>query len=67
MEKKREIELVVNKTSLKEAEDSYLFFWADKDITARFKELKRLKQNYWKWKLGTYPEHIEKVVAKIKR
>ena len=64
MPKERKIAIVSKKSSLQEAEDDYLFFWADKNVKDRFEELLRLKKNYWGWKLGNYPNSIEKVVFK---
>ena len=64
MPKERKIVLAVKKSSVQEAADDYLFFWMDKNINERFEELLRLKKNYWSWKLGNYPNRIEKVVFK---
>jgi hypothetical protein len=64
MSKERKIIAVVKKSSIEEAAEDYLFFWMNKSVKERFEELLRLKKNYWSWKLGHYPDHIEKVVLK---
>ncbi len=64
MPKHRKISLVSKKSSIEEASDDYLFFWVEKNTKERLEELLRLKKKYWSWKLGSYPDEIEKVVFK---
>jgi hypothetical protein len=47
MERKRKIEKVVRKVSFAEAEDSDLFYWADKTIRERLTEVNNWNKKVW--------------------
>jgi hypothetical protein len=69
MEKKRKIELVVRKVSFAEAEedDSDLFFWAEKPVRERMREMLDWNQRVWTVINGEYPQKIEKIGEKRKK
>jgi hypothetical protein len=55
------------KGSLKEAEERDIDFWANKTPQERLIEAERLRRLIWTYKLGKYPERIEKTGRKIRR
>jgi len=65
MEKKRKIEVVGRKLSLKEAEEEDLFYWADKTWQERIMEAERLRRLIWGYRLGSFPTSFEVIGRKI--
>jgi len=43
-----------------------LRFWLGRPASERLAEVVRLRKTYYGWRLGTYPEHIEKTVCRRK-
>ncbi len=62
MEAKRKITVVVNHVKMDEEDRLDVLFWLSKTPAERLTEVFRLRQNYFTWADGSFPEKIEKVV-----
>lgn len=60
MKKERKIELTGRKVSLSEADDMDIEYWLNKSIEARLEETERLRRMIWSFRLGRYPEKMER-------
>ncbi|MEP6846176.1 MAG: hypothetical protein ABI861_09235 [Panacibacter sp.] len=67
MEQKRKIELVGRKISFAEAEEADDVYWANASVEERLAETERLRRAVWTFRLGTYPQCMEKVGKIISR
>jgi len=67
MERPRKIKPVARILSFAEAEEADDLFWANKSIAERLEEAQRLRKIIWGYRLGTYPEKVERVVKIISK
>ena len=54
--------MVVSQVRLDEEDLQDIRFWLERPAAERIGEVTRLRKAYYSWKLGSYPEHMEKVV-----
>ncbi len=64
--KKRKMAMVVGQVKIDEEDLQDIRFWLDRPASERIGEVTRLRRAYYTWLLGTYPEHMEKVVTQRK-
>ena len=55
---------VINIVKQEDQDVQYIAFWRSRSPQERLSEVTRLRQNYFKWLNGVFPEKIEKVVQK---
>jgi hypothetical protein len=55
---------VINIVKQEDQDVQYIVFWLSRSPEERLAEVTRLRQNYFKWLHGVFPEKIEKVVQK---
>jgi hypothetical protein len=60
MKKERKIELTGRSVSLREADDLDIEYWLNKSIEERLTETERLRRMIWSFRLGRYPDKMEK-------
>lgn len=58
--------MVVGQVKIDEEDLQDIRFWLDRPASERIGEVTRLRRAYYTWLLGTYPEHMEKVVTQRK-
>jgi len=58
--------MVATQVKMEEEDLLDVRFWPGRTVSARLAETLRLRRAYYGWRLGTYPEHIEKTVSRRK-
>ena len=61
---KRKIAMVVNHVKMEDEDALDLLFWQSKNASERLQEVYRLRQSYYTWLNGHFPDKIEKAVTK---
>ncbi len=64
--KKRKIVMVANHIHMHEEDTQDVVFWLSQSASERLKAVKSLRENYFTWLNGSFPEKITKVVARRK-
>jgi hypothetical protein len=55
--------MVANHVKMGEEDKADVVFWLSKTPAERLMEVCRLRENYFTWANGTFPQKIEKVVV----
>ncbi len=66
MKADRKIAMVVNHVKMEDEDKADVLFWLSRSPAERLSEVVRLRQNYFNWTDGSFPEKIEKVVHQRK-
>lgn len=62
--KKRKILMVANQVKMGDEDAQDIIFWINRSASERIAEVTRLRQEYYRWLHGNYPDHIKKTVIK---
>jgi hypothetical protein len=62
--KARKIFLVARQVKMDEEDGLDVGFWLSRPVSERIAEITRLRQEYYRWLHGSYPEHIEKIISR---
>ncbi len=55
--------MVASQVKIDEEDLRDIQFWLGRQASERIAEVTRLRRAYYSWLLGTYPQHMEKIVS----
>ncbi|TSJ42690.1 hypothetical protein FO440_00415 [Mucilaginibacter corticis] len=62
MSVKRKIQMVVTQVKMDDEDNLDVNFWMSRTAAERLAEVFRLRQNYFTWADGSFPDKMEKIV-----
>jgi len=66
MKVERKMAMVANHIKMEDEDELDVLYWLSKSPSERLTEVCRLRQNYFTWTDGVFPQKIEKVIAQRK-
>lgn len=64
--KERKMAMVAKSVRMDEEDSLDVQYWLSRPPSERIAEVTRLRYEYYRWRLGSFPDHVEKTASRRK-